>query len=57
MIQRAPYLLYLLQFESFQNSIRMLLQKLSENRMTVLIYALGSILILVLIFRFLARKK
>lgn len=49
--------MYLLQFESFQNSIRMLLNKLSENRLTRLACALGGIIVLTLIFRFLARKK
>jgi hypothetical protein len=57
MLQKAPYLLYLLQFESFQNSIRMLMQKLSENRLAILAYSLGGIIVLILIFRFLARKK
>ncbi len=57
MVQKAPYLLYLLQFEGFQNSIRMLMQKLSENRLAILAYTLGGIIVLILIFRFLARKK
>ena len=49
--------MYLLQFESFQNSIRMFLYKFSENRLTVLAYAVGVIIALILIFRVLARKK
>jgi hypothetical protein len=49
--------MYLLQFESFQNSIRMLLNKLSENRLALLACTLGGIIVLTLIFRFLARKK
>lgn len=57
MLRKAPYLLYLLQFESFQNSIRMLMQKLSENRLAILAYTIAGIIALILIFRFLARKK
>jgi len=57
MLHRSPHLMYLLQFESFQNSIRMFLYKFSENRLTVLAYAVGVIIALILIFRVLARKK
>lgn len=57
MLRKTPYLLYLLQFESFQNSIRMLMQKLSENRLAILAYTIAGIIALILIFRFLARKK
>ena len=57
MMHRSPHLMYLLQFESFQNSIRMLLNKLSENRLALLACTLGGIIVLTLIFRFLARKK
>ena len=50
-------LVYLLQLESFQITIRLLLYKISENRLTILAYGAGGIITLSLIYRFLARKQ
>jgi hypothetical protein len=50
-------LVYLLQLESFQNTIQQLLYKIGENRQTILAYVAGGIITLLLIYRFLARTK
>ncbi|MFN8008742.1 MAG: hypothetical protein U0V70_17300 [Terriglobia bacterium] len=50
-------LLWLLQFEIIQNSIRTLIYKLSENRLTIFASLAVTIVVLAIEFRFLARKK
>ena len=48
---------FLLQFESFQETIRYYLYKYRENQVVALAYSAGCIVILVAIYRFLARNK
>jgi hypothetical protein len=50
-------LLFLLQFESFQDTIRYYLYKYRENQVLVLAYSAGCVIVLVAIYRFLARQK
>jgi hypothetical protein len=47
----------LLQFESFQDTIRYYLYKYQENQVMALAYAAGCIVVLVAVYRFLARSK
>ena len=47
----------LLQFESFQDTIRYYLYKYRENQVLALAYSAGCIVALVVIYRFLARTK
>jgi len=47
----------LLQFDSFQDTIRYYLYKYRENQVMALAYSLGCIVVLVAIYRFLARTK
>jgi len=47
----------LLQFESFQDTIRFYLYKYRENQVMALAYSAGCIIVLVVIYRFLARTK
>ena len=48
---------FLLQFESFQDTIRYYLYKYRENQVLVLAYSAGCVVVLVVIYRFLARQK
>jgi len=48
---------FLLQFGSFQDTIRYYLYKYQENQVMALAYAAGCIVVLVVIYRFLARSK
>jgi hypothetical protein len=48
---------FLLQFESFQDTIRYYLYKYRENQVMVLAYSAGCIVVLVIIYRLLARSK
>ena len=48
---------FLLQFESFQDTIRYYLYKYRENQVIALAYSAGCIVALVIIYRFLARNK
>ena len=48
---------FLLQFESFQETIRYYLYKYRENQVVALAYSAGCIVILVALYRFLARTK
>ena len=48
---------FLLQFEGFQDTIRYYLYKYRENQVMVLAYSVGCIVVLVGIYRFLARTK
>jgi hypothetical protein len=48
---------FLLQFESFQETIRYYLYKYRENQVMALAYSAGCIVILVAIYQFLARNK
>ena len=48
---------FLLQFESFQETIRYYLYKYRENQVVVLAYSAGCIVILVAIYQLLARSK
>ena len=48
---------FLLQFESFQDTIRYYLYKYRENQVLVLAYSAGCVIVLVAIYRFLARQK
>jgi len=48
---------FLLQFESFQDTIRYYLYKYRENQVLVLAYSAGCVIVLVAIYQFLARKK
>ena len=48
---------FLLQFESFQETIRYYLYKYRENQVMALAYSAGCIVVLVVIYRFLARSK
>ena len=50
-------LLFLLQFESFQETIRYYLYKYQENQVVALAYSAGCIIVLVVIYRLLARSK
>jgi hypothetical protein len=50
-------LLFLLQFESFQDTIRYYLYKYRENQVMVLAYSAGCVIVLVAIYQILARKK
>ena len=54
MIKPLPFLL---QFESFQDTIRYYLYKYRENQVMALAYAAGCIIVLVVIYRLLARSK
>lgn len=47
----------LLQFDSFQDTIRYYLYKYRENQVMALAYSAGCIVVLVVIYRFLARTK
>jgi hypothetical protein len=47
----------LLQFESFQDTIRYYLYKYRENQVMALAYSAGCIVVLVVVYRFLARTK
>jgi hypothetical protein len=47
----------LLQFESFQDTIRYYLYKYRENQVLVLAYSAGCIVALLVIYRVLARNK
>lgn len=47
----------LLQFESFQDTIRYYLYRYRENQVMALAYSAGCIVVLVVIYRFLARTK
>lgn len=47
----------LLQFESFQETIRYYLYKYRENQVMALAYSAGCIVVLVVVYRFLARTK
>jgi len=48
---------FLLQFESFQDTIRYYLYKYWENQVMALAYSAGCIVVLVIIYQFLARTK
>jgi len=48
---------FLLQFESFQDTIRYYLYRYRENQVLVLAYSAGCVIVLVAIYQFLARKK
>ena len=48
---------FLLQFDSFQDTIRYYLYKYRENQVRALAYAAGCIIVLVVIYQFLARTK
>ena len=48
---------FLLQFESFQDTIRYYLYKYQENQVMALAYAAGCIVVLVAVYQFLARSK
>ena len=48
---------FLLQFESFQETIRYYLYKYRENQVVALAYSAGCIVILVALYQFLARNK
>ncbi|MCI0418997.1 MAG: hypothetical protein L0387_42230 [Acidobacteria bacterium] len=48
---------FLLQFESFQDTIRYYLYKYQENRVMALAYTAGCLVVLVVIYRFLARTR
>jgi hypothetical protein len=48
---------FLMQFESFQDTIRYYLYKYQENQVMALAYAAGCIVVLVAVYRFLARTK
>jgi hypothetical protein len=48
---------FLLQFESFQDTIRYYLYKYRESQVVALAYSAGCIVLLVVIYRFLARSK
>jgi hypothetical protein len=48
---------FLLQFESFQETIRYYLYKYRENQVMALAYSAGCIVILVALYRLLARNK
>ena len=50
-------LLFLLQFESFQDTIRYYMYKYRENQVMVLAYSAGCVIVLVAIYQILARKK
>ena len=50
-------LLFLLQFESFQETIRYYLYKYRENQVVALAYSAGCIIVLVVIYRLLARSE
>lgn len=47
---------FLLQFESFQDTIRYYLFKYAENKLTFWMYTAGCLLALALIYRMMARK-
>jgi hypothetical protein len=47
----------LAQLDSFQDTIRHYMYKYSENKVMVLVYALGCIIVVTLIYQLLARKK
>lgn len=55
--QIANPLLFLMQFESFQDTIRYYLYKYQENQVMAVAYAAGCIVVLVAVYRFLARTK
>ena len=55
--QLSKPLQLLLQFESFQDTIRYYLYKYRENQVLALAYSAGCIVALVVIYRFLARSK
>lgn len=55
--QIAKPLLFLMQFESFQDTIRYYLYKYQENQVMAVAYAPGCIVVLVAVYRFLARTK
>ena len=58
LIRQLPKTLpFLLQFESFQDTIRYYLYKYRENQVLALAYSAGCIVVLVIIYRFLARTK
>lgn len=50
-------LLLLLQFDSFQDTIRYYLYKYRENQVLALAYSAGCIVVLVAVYQFLARNK
>ena len=56
-MQSTGFLIHLLQFESFQETIRYYVYKANENKLILLVYAIVGIIVLTVIFRFLARKK
>jgi hypothetical protein len=55
--QLTKLLPLLLQFESFQDTIRYYLYKYRENQVMALAYSAGCIVVLVAIYFFLARTK
>ena len=56
-MNRITPLPFLLQFESFQETIRYYLYKYRENQVVALAYSAGCIVILVALYQFLARNK
>ena len=56
-MQLTRCLFHLLQFEAFQETIRGYLYKASESKLVIVVYVVGSIVVLTIIYRFLARKK
>jgi hypothetical protein len=55
--QLTKLLPLLLEFESFQDTIRYYLYKYHENQVMALAYSAGCIVVLVAIYRLLARTK
>lgn len=50
-------LLLLAQFDSFQDTIRYYMYKYAENKALVLAYTAGCLIVLVIIYQFLARSR
>ena len=58
MLANSRQILYnLLQFESFQDTVSYYLFKYTENKFVVLAYVAGGLVLMVLIYRWMAGRK
>lgn len=54
----SPQVLYtLLQFESFQDTVSYYFFKYSENKFVILAYVAGGLILMILIYRWMAGRK